>query len=158
MVNDTFIGARAGSWRQEKILQPSMVTFPFPWILQSLCTTFPSLGQAWVGGRALSLQTWTAHDELGGTGTCWYAEVIDSPLLMSLTPGLPQITEYFSHLQIIKSSRVKKEVCKFYPFLCQIFSFFSFFKVDVRRNQLPEKRKENKLILLLLLFKGVSLF
>lgn len=158
MVSDTFIGARAGSWRQEKILQPSMVTFPFPWILQSLCTTFPSSGQVWVGGRALSFQTWTAHDELGAIGTCWYTEVIDNPLLMSLTPGFPQITEYFSHSLIITSSSVKEEVCKFCPFFCQIFVSFIFFKVYVRRNQLLEKRKENKLILLLLLFKSVSLF
>lgn len=47
-------------------MQPSMVTFLFPWILQSLCTTFPALGQIWVGGRALFLQAWMTHNELGG--------------------------------------------------------------------------------------------
>lgn len=144
MVNDTFIGARAGSWRQEKILQPSMVTFPFPWILQSLCTTFPSSGQVWVGGRALSFQTWTAHDELGAIGTCWYTEVIDNPLLMSLTPGFPQITEYFSHSLIITSSSVKEEVCKFYPFFCQIFVSFIFFQSVCQKKSIAREKKRKQ--------------
>lgn len=118
MVNDTFIGARAGSWRQEKILQPSMATFLFSWILQNLWTTFPASRQAWVCGRVMLFQAWMAHHELGEIWTPWYAEVIETSLLMPLAPGFPQRSEFSSHSKLIVSSSiysVKAEVCEFWP-------------------------------------------
>lgn len=145
MVNDTFIGAKAGSWRREKILQPSTVTFLFPWILQSLCTTFPASGQVWVGGRALFFQPWVAHNDLGGIWSPWYAEVIDtsladvtgtriSPKIWILWPF--KVNCVFQYLQ-----RQGRGVW-ILPLPLPEFSFF--LKADVKRNQLPreEKRKQ----------------
>jgi len=66
------------------------------------------------------------------------------PLSISLAPGFPQRSEFFSHSELIMSSSiysVKAEVREFYPFPCQIFLFL---KVDVKRNQLPREKKRKQ--------------
>lgn len=66
------------------------------------------------------------------------------PLPMSLAPGFPQRSEFFSYSKLIVSSSiysVKAEVCEFYPFPCQIILFL---KLDVKRNQLPREKQRKQ--------------
>lgn len=87
-------------------------------------------------------------------------------LLMSLAPGFPQRFEFSSHSKLIVSSSiysVKAEVCEFWPSPARFGVFFNYFflyflKWKSKEINCPEKIKENKLILLLLLFKRISLF
>lgn len=120
-----------------------MVTFLFPWILQRLCTTFPAPGHVWVGGRSCSCRLGCCIMNLVRFELFGMLKSLTHPFLMSLAPGIPQRSEFFSLSKLITSSSiysVKAEVHEFYPFPCQIFLFLK--KWMSKKINCLEKRKQ----------------